>query len=336
MSFHLPQSSSLAANVDSIFDFILITSLISFVIIVFGKFFFLVRFWRKKKPEQSTPYITGHTATEVSVAVLLTVWVMVIFYMGWVGYKKLRAAPPDALEINIIGRQWMWEAQYPDGRRLTNEVVVPRNKPVKLIMTSKDVIHSFFVPDFRVKQDVVPNMYTSLWFEATEVGDHPVYCAEYCGAGHSAMLAKVKVLEPQDFEAWEYAEATKEAGAAPGGAAAGGAAAGGAAQEKKSLADKGKEIFSGKGGCQACHTITGEARIGPTLKGIFGKQVELADGTKVTVDENYIRESLMEPNKKIVKGFQPLMPTMKGLLNEEEINALIALIKGLKEKGESQ
>lgn len=311
MSFHLPQASTMAPMVDQLFDFILITSLISFCIIVFGKLLFLIRFWRKKKAEHLTPYITGHTATEVSVAVLLTIWVMVIFYFGWEGYKKLRAAPSDAMEVNVTGKQWLWEMQYLDGRRLTNELVVPKGKPVKLIMTSKDVLHSFFIPHFRVKQDVIPNTYTSLWFEATQVGEFPVYCAEYCGTAHSKMLAKVRVLEPEDFEAWQV-------DALPLAVA-------------KDLAQWGQEIFAGKG-CPACHSVDGTPGVGPSQKGVFGGEEELADGTKMIVDENYIRESLMEPNKKVVKGFQPIMPTFQGQLSEEEINALIAFIKSLKEK----
>lgn len=310
MTWRLPQASTMASPVDDLFDFILITSLISFVIIVFGKLFFLIRFWRKKRPEHLTPYIHGHTVTELSVAGVLTVWVMVIFYWGWVEYKKLRVAPAGAMEIQVIGKQWLWEIQYPDGRRLTNELVVPKGRPVKLIMTSRDVIHSFFVPNFRVKQDVLPNTYTSLWFEATEVGDHPIFCAEYCGTAHSGMTGKVRVLEPEEFEAWQFSEYIKE--------------------ETKDLFQMGKELFSAKG-CQACHSVDGTKGVGPSQKGIFGTEEELQDRTKVKVDENYIRESLMEPNKKVVKGFQPVMPTFQGQLKEEEINALIAYIKSLKE-----
>ena len=178
ITFRLPQASTMASMVDNLFDFILWTSVISFVGIVFGKLLFLVRFRRKKVPESKTAYITGHTAMEMSVAGILLVWVMVIFYFGWVDYKKLRVAPANSLEINVIAKQWLWEFQYSDGRRLTNELVVPKGRPVKLIMTSQDVLHSFFVPNFRVKQDIIPNTYTSLWFEATQLGEHPIYCAE--------------------------------------------------------------------------------------------------------------------------------------------------------------
>lgn len=312
MTFRLPQASTMASPVDDLFNFILLTSLISFAIIVFGKLIFLIRFWRRRKPEHLTPYITGHTKTEISVAVVLTIWVMVIFYYGWIEYKKLRAAPTDSMEIYVTGKQWLWEIQYPDGRSLTNELVVPKDKPVKLIMTSKDVLHSFFVPNFRVKQDVIPNAYTSLWFQATQTGEHPIYCAEYCGAAHSGMLGKVKVLEPEEFEAWQLAEYLGET-------------------KPTAAAESGKDLFTAKG-CQACHSTDGSQGLGPTQQGIFGHEVELADGTQVTADENYLRESIMEPANKVVKGFQPIMPTFKGQLSDEEINALIAFIKSLKKE----
>lgn len=322
MTWRLPQSSTMAGPVDALFDFILWTSVVSFLMIVLGKLLFLIRFHRRRIPEQKSLYITGHTATELSVAGVLLIWVMVIFYWGWIDYKKLRTAPADAMEINVLGKQWLWEMQYPNGRRLTNELVVPKGKPVKLIMTSADVLHSFFVPDFRVKQDVIPNTYTSLWFEATETGEHPVYCAEYCGTAHSNMLAKVRVLEPEEFERWQLAGFLGEAEAAAPGEAPAPAA-------PKSLADLGKEVFFAKG-CQACHTTDGSKGLGPTHKGIFGTTEELEGGGTAVVDENYIRESLMEPAKKVVKGFQPIMPTFQGQLTDEEINALIGFIKSLK------
>lgn len=322
MYFRLPQASTFAANTDRLFDFILWTSVISFCIIVFGKLFFLIRFHRKKVPEHQSAYITGHTKTEASVAVVLFIWCMAIFYWGWVDYKTMRSAPSDAMEINIIAKQWMWEMQYPDGRRLTNELVVPKGKPVKLIMTSKDVIHSFFVPNFRIKQDVIPNTFTSLWFTATEVGEQPIFCAEYCGAAHSGMLGKVKVLEPEDFEAWQVASTEEPSGTGlPGSATAGAAPA-------KSLAETGREVYAQKG-CQACHTVNGSNLVGPTHKGVFGRVEQLEGGGTIKVDENYLRESLMEPTKKVVKGFPPIMPTFQGQLTEEEINALIAYLKSL-------
>ena len=315
MTWRLPQASTMAPAVDSLFNFVLWISIISFLGIVIGKVFFLIRFWRKKRPEHKTAYITGHTAMESSVAFILLVLVMVIFYWGWIDYKKMRTPPSDSMEVNVIAKQWMWEFQYPDGRRLTNELVVPKGKPVKLIMTSQDVLHSFFVPNFRIKQDVVPGTFMTLWFEATQLGDHPIYCAEYCGTGHSMMLGKVRVMEPDAFEEWQVMPI---------------AAAATTAVATQNPAEAGKAIYAAKG-CNACHSVDGKAVVGPSFKGIFGHEVELQDGKKATVDESYIRESLMEPQAKIVKGFQPMMPTFKGQLTDDEVNAVIGFIKSLKE-----
>lgn len=316
-AFILPSASTMASHVDALFHFLLVTCGVALAIIVFGKLFFLFRFHRSRVEEEKSSYITGHTVTEAGVAVLLTIWVMFIFWWGWTDYKALRTAPPGAMEIHVTGRQWSWEALYDDGRRLTNELVVPVGRPVKLLMTSKDVLHSFFVPAFRVKQDVIPNVYTSLWFEATKEGEYPVYCAEYCGDAHSAMLAKVRVLEPHAFEAWAMAyelEQEKE----PSGE--------GESAKLEGLAKQGEALFA-KSGCVACHSLEGKKVIGPQLNGIFGTEVELADGQKVSIDENYLRESILEPNAKIVKGFAPMMPTMKGQLQESEVTALITYIK---------
>lgn len=322
IGFSLQRASTMAPAVDALFNFVLWTCLASFLLIVFGKVFFLIKFWRKKRPEHLTPYITGHTATELSVAGILLIWVMVIFYWGWIDYKKLRTAPTDSMEIYVTGRQWSWQFRYPEGQTLMNEMVVPKGRPVKLIMTSEDVLHSFFVPDFRVKQDIIPKTYTSLWFEATKTGEFPVFCAEYCGAAHSGMLAKVKVVEPDEYEDWlTSGKLEAQEKAAPSGAEASG-----------NLAEQGKILYNAKA-CAACHTTDGKVLIGPSFAGIFGHEVELEGGAKAKVDENYIRESLMEPNAKVVKGFQPVMPTMKGQLTDDEINALIAFIKSLAAEG---
>lgn len=312
----LPQASTMASKVDALFDFVLWTSVISLVLIVFGKLVFIIRFHRRRVPEEKTTYITGHTATEVSVAVILTIWVMFIFYWGWTDFKKLRVAPANALEITIIGQQWSWNMIYSNGKKLTNELVVPKGQPVKLIMTSKDVLHSFYVPSFRVKQDVIPNAYTSLWFEANQVGEFPVFCAEYCGTAHSSMLAKVRVLEPKDFEAWELGYASEKE----------------KEEEKKGdESTEGKKLFTSLG-CQACHSVDGTKLVGPTLASIFGEKVELASGETVLIDENYIRESIMKPNEKVVKGFQPVMPTFRGQIQEEDLNALMTYLKSLKKE----
>lgn len=312
----LPQASTLAPEVDRLYDFIFWVSLIGFVGVVGTVVYFVLRYRRRSDADQ-TPSIEGHTPSEIGVSVALLVIVIALFVWGWSDYKKVVASPEDPIEIQVIGRQWLWEVEYPNGRTLVNEVVVPKNRPVQLVMTSADVIHSFYVPNFRLKRDVVPGMYTKLWFEATELGEHDVFCAEYCGTGHSQMLAKVKVLEAEEYERWQSDwEEGRERGAVAEGVTNG--------------AQRGEELFKQKG-CVACHgVVAGKVLVGPNLYGVFGKEEEMADGSKVLVDENYIRESLMDPQKKLVKGFPPVMPTFRGSLSDEEVNALVAYLKSLR------
>ena len=306
----LPQASTLAKNFDILFNNIFWFSLISFALVIGAMIYFAIRYHRTRRDPFKTPYITGHHLMEISVSVGLLIVVMVIFVWGWVDYKKLLKAPSDSLEIQVLAKQWFWEFQYPEGRKLTNELVVPLNQPVKLIMTSSDVIHSFFVPNFRVKQDVVPGQYTTLWFTATQLGEHSILCAEFCGTGHSKMLGMVKVVNAEEFQQWKKTTPSIPA-------------------VSKNPQEWGKELFSQKM-CNTCHAITTQKLVGPGLFGIFGKEVELEGGKKVARYENYIRESLMQPQAKVVKGFPPAMPTFQGTLTDEEVNALIVYIKNLK------
>ncbi|MBI4041677.1 MAG: cytochrome c oxidase subunit II [Deltaproteobacteria bacterium] len=315
----LPQASSSAHSFEILFGVIFWFSLISFLAVSTAIVFFVIKFHRTRRDPFKTPFIHGHTVLETSVAVGLFVVVMIFFIWGWADYKKILNAPQDPLEINVIGKQWLWEMEYSNGRKLINEMVVPKDEPVKLLFSSADVIHSFFIPNFRLKQDVVPGLYTTLWFQASLLGEHPVLCAEYCGSAHSKMLATLKVVSKEDYDTWqkqwEKAKTQKVEEAQ---------------EDAASMAEQGKGLFTQKG-CTACHTVTGQKLIGPPLNGIFGKEVELQDGSKHFRDENYIRESLMTPGAKMVKGFAPLMPTFQGTLSDSEVNAVIAYLKSLKE-----
>jgi cytochrome c oxidase subunit 2 len=255
---------------------------------------------------------------------------MVIFGWGYSVYLSMTQAPTDAYEVRVIAKQWLWQFQYDNGRTTIGELYVPMNRPVKLIMTSEDVLHSFFVPNFRVKQDVVPGMYTSVWFEAKMPGKHQIFCTEYCGTSHSGMLGQVIALDDKQWTDWN---AGKKLGAIPVAGRelteAEKAAVANGGKNVLPLAEQGKALFESKG-CLACHSPDGSPKVGPTLKGVFGSKVELADGSTVTADENFIRESIEKPQAKVVKGFQPVMPTFQGLLSETELNALIAYIKSLK------
>lgn len=277
--------------------------------------------YRRKGQDHQTPYIGGSYIIEFLSVFIISVWVAIFFIWGWKDYSYLISPKMNEYEINVIGQQWSWQIQYPHGKTLTNEMFIPRGTPVRLVMTSKDVLHSFFIPAFRNKQDTVPGQFTELRFTATKAGTYDIFCAEYCGTAHSKMIGKVHVLEPEDFQKWVDGifEMPKAQAAV---------ATGGAPVVKASMAELGAQLFKTKT-CNACHTVNGARLIGPTFKGLYGSEVELMSGTKVKADENYIRESLMDPMKKIVKGYPPSMPTFRGMLSDEEVNQLIAYIKTL-------
>jgi cytochrome c oxidase subunit 2 len=265
---------------------------------------------------------------------------MVIFVWGYVVYNKMVSAPTDAMEIHVVGKQWLWQFQYEDGRSTIGEVFVPTHKPVKFIMTSQDVLHSMFIPNFRVKQDVVPGMYSSVWFEANVAGKHQIFCTEYCGAAHSKMLAQVVALDEAEWNAWKNGRKILPDNIPKAGAQASvqmtdpTQMTAAAAVPTLSLVEQGKARFA-KTGCVACHSVDGSAKVGttgvgPSLKGLFGSKVDLVAGAPATADENYLRESIEDPTAKIVKGFNPVMPTFKGQLSEGDLTALIAYIKSLK------
>jgi cytochrome c oxidase subunit 2 len=234
---------------------------------------------------------------------------MVIFLWGAVVYFRGHTPPRDSTEVYVVAKQWMWKLEHAEGQREINELHVPVGQDVKLIMTSQDVIHSFFVPAFRMKQDVLPGRYTVAWFKATKAGTYHLFCAEYCGTQHSGMIGSIVVQEPAQYEAWMNGGTTGP------------------------LSATGEKIFS-ELGCVTCHRSDTQGR-GPNLQGVFGNPVQLEDGRTVTADENYVRESILDPGAKIVKGFKPVMPTFQGLVSEEQLNALVAYVKSLSNSGEA-
>ncbi len=317
------QGSDVASRWDGLYNFLVWLSVFFFVLVIGAMVYFIVAYPYKK--DRKTKYITGSHMLEAFWIGVPTLLLMIIFGWGYSIYRDMSQSPTDAYEIRVIGKQWLWNFQYDNGRVTTGEVFVPMNRPVKLIMTSEDVLHSFFVPNFRIKQDVVPGMYTSLWFSATVPGKHQVYCTQYCGTSHSGMLATINVLNDQQWEDWNR---NKKIGTLPlAGAADSDTPSKWVSQV--SLADQGKAVYHSKG-CIACHSVDGSPKIGPTHKGLYGSKVELADGRTVVADENYIRNHIENPQSNVVKGFNPIMPTFKGLLTEAEMNALLSYIKSLK------
>jgi cytochrome c oxidase subunit 2 len=336
------QATEVATKWDALYNFLVVLSIFFFVLVIGAMLFFVWKY--RAKPGVKTKYIADHHLLEGVWTFIPFVLLMVIFVWGYAVYDKMISAPSDAMEVRVIGKQWLWQFQYEDGRSTINEVFVPVNRPVKFVMTSTDVIHSFFVPNFRVKQDVVPGMYSSVWFEATVPGQHQVFCTEYCGAAHSQMLAKLVALEPQQWEEWkrgkkllasDFPKAGETAAISTDRTASSAAAASTASPEagrlQLTLAEQGKAHFQSKG-CVACHSVDGAAKgaMGPSLRGVFGSEVALLNGSKVVADDNYIRESIENPMAKVKKGFNPVMPTFKGQLAETEMNALITYIKSLK------
>lgn len=242
-------------------------------------------------------------ALELTWSAIPAVIAIGIFLWGSVLYYDYRNIPANTLDINVIGKQWMWKVQHPNGLREVNELTIPKGQPVKLTLTSQDVIHSFYIPAFRVKQDVLPARYTNMWFEATKTGTFPLFCAEYCGTEHSTMGGVVHVVEPAEYQQW---------------------LAGGPALTP---VQAGEALFTSMG-CATCHAA-GDSSRGPALEGKFGTEETMRDGTTVQVDEEYVRESIMNPSAKVVKGYTPLMPTFSNQLNDEDVNNLIAYIKSL-------
>lgn len=302
-------ASTTAHNVDFIFWLIMWISVFFFALIVALMGVFVVQYRRRKgKAPEDSPH--HHQMLEMVWTVIPSIIVILIFYLGFKSYLDMTVAPGNAMEIQVTGQKWQWFFTYPNGY-VDENLHVPINTPVELIMSSEDVIHSFFVPAFRVKKDVVPGRYTKLWFEATKSGEFDVLCAEYCGTGHSDMYAKVFVHEPGGYETW-LADASSFV-------------------DRMTPVEAGEKLYNTKG-CAQCHTTDGTALIGPTFKELFGETVAFKDGSNTEADENYLRESILDPMKNIVAGFDPVMPTYQGKVNDKEIAAIIEFIKSLSEK----
>lgn len=315
----LPQASNFASGTDLLYLFIVGLSVFFFFLVMGIQGWFMWKY-RRRSDDQKTSSITHNGKVEFLWSAIPAVLLVVIFVWGEVDFLKQTIPPADAIQVRVTGRQWFWTVDYPDYPGVTfasspndNEItmVVPKGQPVQLTMTSEDVLHDFYIPAFRIKRDVVPGRYTTLWFEASQVGEFNLYCAEYCGDQHSAMIGRVKVLEPENFGAY-LAEAGKlEQG------------------EAESLASFGKRIYERRG-CNACHSTDGSPKVGPSWKGLWGKS-ESTDKGPVTVDGNYISESIYEPNARIVSGFEGVkMPSYKGQLDQKHIDALVKYIETLK------
>ena len=291
------------ARLEHLEEFLIAVSFISCILIVFAFVYFAFRYRRKSDQEEGHAKEHHNLSLEILWSFIPFVIFMIAFAWGWIVYKDFKTAPKNSLEIHVYGQMWSWEFIYKNGRKTTNELYVPSHRSVKLIMTSRDVIHSFFVPSFRIKQDAVPGRYTSLWFKANRTGSFHVFCAELCGTGHSTMGAKLHVVPLKEWEEWLKKDPYKGL----------------------SVAEIGQKTFQGR--CTACHKVTQEKLIGPGLAGLYNKMRPLLNGKSVQANENYIRESILNPGAKVVQGYPNQMTPFAGLLSEEELSGLIEYIK---------
>lgn len=294
----------MAARVDALYFFLVALTAFFTILISAAVIYFAIKYRRKAKEEAGEPV---HGAMWLEATWTIIPLLIVLFIFGWSTtiFFSMARPPADSMDVYVVGKQWMWKFQHPDGHAEVNELHIPVGTNVKLTMTSQDVIHDLYIPDFRVKADVVPGRYTHLWFNATKAGRYRLFCAEYCGTDHSGMVGWVTVMEPAEYQQWLAG-----------------------AMGRGTMAQTGEKLF-GDLACSTCHKADTTGR-GPTLVGLFGKAVTLEDGRAVEADEAYLRESIVNPRAKMVKGFQPLMPTFQGLITEENLLLLIEYIKSLK------
>ncbi|HPI40103.1 MAG TPA: cytochrome c oxidase subunit II [Pseudobdellovibrionaceae bacterium] len=307
-SFMPVQGTEIAKQVDNLYGFLIVASFIACAMIIGGMIYFVTKY-KRKTDNDKTAYIESNHFLEFLWSFIPLVIFLVVFAWGWYIYHQMRAMPKDALEIHVYGKQWAWEVEYKNGYKTVNEIVVPINQDVKLLMTSTDVLHSFYIPSFRIKQDVIPGRYTALWFNANKLGNFHIFCAEYCGTTHSGMLATLRVVTREEYDQF-LIKGSEEAG--------------------MTLAQKGAKLFQLKA-CQSCHSTADDSRkVGPSLFKSFGREETLADGSKVVIDEAYIRESILNPSAKIVNSYPAgVMPAFQGQLSESEVNALVEYLKSL-------
>jgi cytochrome c oxidase subunit 2 len=312
-------ASTVAPRVDALFWFLTILTLVLSLLIAGLIVYFAIKYRRHSSADR-TPYRSDMRLEMLWIIGPLPILLYIFFWSADL-FFEIRQPPADSMKIDCVARQWMWKFQHPSGRREIDVLHVPVNRPVVVSMISQDVIHSFYVPAFRVKQDVLPGRYTRVWFEPDKVGEYHLFCAEYCGTNHSRMIGRVVVLSQADYEAWLA----------------------GTSNEPPQVA--GMKLFD-RFRCASCHgpsnlidpgfaaADVGSSRRGPPLAGVFGTEVKLTDGRTVTADEAYLRESILRPQAKIVAGFQPIMPSYEGQLTEENVLELIAHIKSLKAAGD--
>jgi len=299
-----PTASSVAPEMNMLYLFIAAVSAFFTVLVAALVVYFTLRYRRRQANEVGAD-IHGSLVLELTWTIIPFILALVMFVWGADLFFRLATPPPDAMDVWVVGKQWMWKIEHPEGVREINELHVPLGRPVRITLGSEDVVHDFAIPAFRVKMDAVPGRWTTLWFTATQLGTYHIFCAQYCGTKHSGMIGEVIVMEPQAYEAW-LAEG----------------------RSLTSAVSSGEQLFRDLS-CNTCHTASSTGR-GPALEGLYGSTVALADGRRVVADDAYLRESIMNSQAKVVEGYQPIMPAFQGMVNEENLLQLVAYIKSLK------
>jgi len=306
LPYQPPAASTISDSVDQLY-FVLTGITLFFTVLIFSIIFYFMVKYRRRSEDEKPPETHTSMVLELTWTIIPSLMCVVLFVWSSAIYVRNSRPPASSTEIFVIGKQWMWHLQHPEGPREINELHIPVGVPVKLTMTSQDVIHDFYVPAFRVKKDAQPGRYTTLWFQPTEVGTYHLFCAQYCGTDHGVMIGWVYVMSPKDYAAW---------------------LAGG--EKTESMAQQGAHLYT-QFGCDSCHGAAGEGAggRGPALAGIYGRAEKLSNGETRAVDEALIRQSVLTPNSVQVPGYQAIMPTYQGQLTEEQMLQLIAYIKSL-------
>jgi cytochrome c oxidase subunit 2 len=317
------QASTVAPAVDHLHYFVITTTFIASAIIGLGALGLFIRY-RRRSEIDTTPKITPPAWLEVIIIGLPFAFFILWFFIGFAQFIRITTPPPGSMDIYVMGKQWMWKFAYPDGPNSIGTLRVPMGRPVRLVMTSRDVIHSFYVPAFRIKQDVIPGRYTQTWFQATQTGTFPVYCAEFCGTDHSLMHGEIVVVRQEEFDDWlseQRRALSSRQDMAPTSIET--------TPPLESMAEQGQRLAA-QFACLKCHTVDGTPHIGPTWLDLYHRQEKLSNGSMILVDEGYMTESMMDPQAKIVAGFGPVMPTFQGRLTAPEAAAIIEYIKTLR------
>jgi cytochrome c oxidase subunit 2 len=296
------EASTIAPYADALYFFLLTITVIGLVLVATLVFGFSIRYRQSNHPVAEQ--VEGSTLLEATWTIIPLALFLVVIVLGALLYFRIYTPPANSMNIYIVGKQWMWKAEHPGGQHEINALHVPTGRPVQLTMISQDVFHSFSIPDFRVKREVIPGRYSTVWFEATTPGTYHLFCTQYCGTNHSQMIGEITVLSPEDYQKWTE------------GSTSG-----------MSLAQNGERLFATMG-CNACHSGSAAAR-GPNLAGVYGSKLQLASGSEVLVNEAYLRDAILNPSQHVTAGYAPIMPTYQGQVSEDGLIDLVEYIKGL-------